>query len=105
MARETFNEFNQSALEEVLSFLGETFTLNGTAYTGVVNRAELSLSFEPEIPGQAAEESITVIALRTDFLTAPAVGEVLAYDGRNYRVSEVTRDPVSYELSCKTATR
>lgn len=96
-----FSEFHQEALTEAIGIFGTLFTFNSASYRGVVNQIEIGSKFQD---GGLLETLVTtVVVLRSDFATAPAVGQKLTIDGKLLRIEKVDRDEVSYTLSCVTA--
>lgn len=89
------------ALDETVSFLGDTVLLGEVSCSAVVSDA----TFDEMLMdgGILKKRGLSVVIPKTPYLF-PAIGQKLVYSGRNYRVSELSEDNVSFELTCLTDT-
>lgn len=91
----------QASLDEVNCLLGESFTLNGLAYRGIINDVELLSTM---LDGGLLEGLATIIVVPTSQLpAAPTIGQTLRARGKIMRVEKVKTDEASHEITCKTA--
>jgi hypothetical protein len=95
-------EFEQDFLEAITDF-GETITHEGTAISALVSIVKQSKDFE--LMGTFLADGISVTATKGDFDTAPAIGDIIIYKTKSYRINEVGEDGESYSISANNANK
>lgn len=76
--------------------MGESFTLRGSTYTGIIDDVVASEMFAAG--GAIPSEPISVTFKLQTFTPAITNGERITCRGRNYTVRQVTKDEVSITL-------
>ena len=98
-----YTDFQKQALAETLEFIGETITCGAIELQAIVS----TVTFEEEL-GQGGVERITgatAIVQRCDLEPLPAIGEIVLYGSRRYRLMKIEEDSISYELVLATSAK
>jgi hypothetical protein len=94
-----FNDFNTTALDACYEVLGEPIQYKGTDILAIVS--DVTMTEELMDGGILQKRGIKVVIKDTQAVI-PEIGEKLFYQAKAYRVLEVSKDNLAYELTCET---
>lgn len=91
--------------QEIIGDIGETITLGGSDYTGVVSPADRGMDLG--LAGVAPEDALDIMVLVDDFATQPAIGNAVTYNSREYRIVRISdsNDGEVKTLYCESRNR
>ena len=94
-----FNDLLTKALADSISVMGETIQYKSQEIPAIVS--DVRITEELMDGGVLEKRAIKIVIQKLNFVL-PTVGEKLIYNGKGYRVLEVTEDNISWELTCDT---
>lgn len=94
-----FNSFSLSALNEASGIIGDIISYKSTEYICIVS--DITITEELLDGGLFQKRGIKIILSKDENIN-PAVGEKIIYIGKAYRILEVSKDLISWELTADT---
>lgn len=94
-----FTDFNSMALDSCYEVLGEPIQYKGSDILAIVS--DITMTEELMDGGIRQNRGIKVVIKDTQAII-PQVGEKLHYQTKAFRVLEVSKDNLAYELTCET---
>jgi hypothetical protein len=99
----SFTSVSALGLEIADTVMGETFTMRGRQYHGIIDDVVASEMFAAG--GSIPSEPISVTMKLQTFTPALTNGERITARSRNYTVRQVSRDEVSITLICESVAK
>ena len=84
-------------LDFIHSDVPHTFTYNGDTYTGSLGTTEIDIVYSEEGANDGVE--VTLIATVRDFVSVPKDGELVTYNGKEYRIISTRLDTAEIGIS------
>ncbi len=84
-------------LAHIHSDVPHTFTFDGTDYVGSLGTTEIDIVYSEM--GESGGVDVILIATVSDFTTAPAEGDLITYEGKEYRVMFTRLDTAKVGIS------
>lgn len=84
-------------LDFIHSDVPHTFTYNGDDYTGSLGTTEIDIVYSEEGVNDGVE--VTLIATVRDFVSVPNDGELITYNGKEYRIISTRLDTAEVGIS------
>jgi hypothetical protein len=94
-----FNDFNSMALDASYEVLGEPVQYKGGDILAIVSDVTMT---EELMDGGIMQKRGIKVVIKDTISVIPEIGEKLFYQAKAYRVLEVSKDNLAYELTCET---
>ena len=91
-----FHAVNRAAMSGAVSVMGQSFSIAGVSYCGVIN--EFAVKQEIDMGGFFVKLTAAVQVAKTAMATAPTIGSVVTIGTKTRRIAAVDEDSISFTL-------